>query len=240
MNMTHSDGELPLFRARWLGSGGTTQSLRNARRHMRASGSRFPRVLFPPLPMAPSLSKSQVQRAEAPTSVESDGVLQTWPAPPILNVLLMLATTHPPHPTLEMRYHAATAQKDGITYLITTRQLADLIKGKSVVAFYGNNALDNAYLGCGCYEDYIALGSDRGKEILAGHPLYQTHGVPKNVCAFIALSHVCLREDGQTLDTLEGEMRRGHERLTLYALPEGPARIQVYYFSQRHYGPSGQ
>jgi hypothetical protein len=80
----------------------------------------------------------------------------------IRNVLLMLSTDQPPDPVEEMQWHVRQCGRDGVTALATTRVLTGLTPGRSIVAFYGNQALANRYLGGGTFVEFVRFESDRG------------------------------------------------------------------------------
>ena len=73
----------------------------------------------------------------------------------IRNVLLMLSSDQPPHPDEEIAWHAAECARAGATALVTTRVLTGLVPGRSAVAFYGNAALGNRYLGRAISQEYV-------------------------------------------------------------------------------------
>jgi hypothetical protein len=149
------------------------------------------------------------------------------------HVLLMLSSDQPPHPIEEMRWHARECERGGATALVTTRVLAGLTPGGSTVAFYGNAALGNRYLGCGTYLEYVSLGSPRGAELLAESPLYRKRGVPRGARALVLLRDVCVAQDSDSLVDLRGTIdssgASNGRPLTLENIPQGAARIQVYF-----------
>jgi len=154
-------------------------------------------------------------------------------APMIRHVLLMLSSAEPPPPEDEIRWHAAACQRDGSTALVTTRVLTKLTPGHSTVAFYGNADLNNDYLGCGTFLEYVPLDTHRGQEILAEHPLYLSRGIPRGARAFIILRDVCEARAGEDLESLNGAIDSSGWSdglpLTLEHIPQGAARIQVYF-----------
>lgn len=94
------------------------------------------------------------------------------------NVLLMLSASQPPDPIEEIRWHSNRCEADGATAVATTRALTGLTSGRSTVAFYGDQALDNRYLGRGTFVEYIRLNTDSGREIARESPLYRQRGMP--------------------------------------------------------------
>lgn len=145
------------------------------------------------------------------------------------NVLLMLSTAAPPPPVQEVQWHAAHCASHGSTHLVTTHTLDDLVAGESVVAFYGDAALGNRYLGRGIYLGYTDFDSPPGQALLAGSPLYSTHGTPATSRGFVELRDVVIASAGEDLGSLNGIIRASGLPLTLANIPDGPSRSRVYY-----------
>jgi hypothetical protein len=145
------------------------------------------------------------------------------------NVLLMLSSNQPPPPQQEVRWHASRCASHGVTHLVTTRTLAGLTVGESVVAFYGNADLNNQYLGRGVFLDYIPLDTPAGQQLLQSSPLYSAQGIPDNARAFIQLRDVQVAHPGEGLASLNGIIEASGLPLALANIPDGPARLQVYY-----------
>lgn len=145
------------------------------------------------------------------------------------NVLLMLSAEHPPPPLEEVRWHATQCADGSPTAVVTTRRLTGLVPGRSVVAFYGNAALDNRFLGCGTFLEYVPLGSAHGAELLRESPLYRSRGVPAGARAFLVLRDVREAADGEGLEALGGTIEASGRPLTLDNIPKGASRVQVYF-----------
>ena len=145
------------------------------------------------------------------------------------NVLLMLSTDQPPDPVEEMRWHAKQCATDGTTAVATTRVLTGLTPGRSTVAFYGSQALDNRYLGRGTFVEYIPLDSERGREIARESPLYRQRGMPGSARGFVLIRDLRLAGADEDLYSLGGTIEASGRTLTLEALPAGPSRAQIYY-----------
>jgi hypothetical protein len=145
------------------------------------------------------------------------------------NVLLMFSTDQPPDPVEEMRWHAKQCAADGTTAVVTRRVLNGLTADRSSVAFYGNQALDNRYLGRGTFVEYIPLGTDRGREIARESPLYGQRGMPGSARGFMLVKELHLATEGEDLSSLGGKIEASGRTLTREALPAGRSRAQVYY-----------
>src|SRR5690606_11772712 len=94
------------------------------------------------------------------------------------NVLLMLSSDQPPPPTEEIRWHSRQCADGGRTVLVTTRILTGLTPHVSMVAFYGNAALQSRFLGLGCYVQYVRIDSPLSQSVLMESPLYRRDGIP--------------------------------------------------------------
>lgn len=101
--------------------------------------------------------------------------------------------------------------------------------GRSTVAFYGNQALGNRYLGRGTFVEYIPLDTDRGREIARESPLYRQRGMPGSARGFVLIRDLQLAGAGEDISSLGGKIEASGRSLTLEALPAGRARAQVYY-----------
>ncbi len=145
------------------------------------------------------------------------------------NVLLMLSADQPPEPVEEMRWHAKRCAADGTTAVVTTRVLTELTPGRSIVAFYGSQALENRYLGRGTFVDYVRLDTEQGREIARESPLYRQRGMPGSARGFVLIRDLELAEEGDDLSSLGGKIEASGRTLCLEALPAGPSRAQVYY-----------
>ena len=145
------------------------------------------------------------------------------------NVLLMLSSAAPPPPVQEVQWHTAHCNAHGTTDIITTRLLTGMTPGQSVVAFYGDAALGNEYLGKGVFVDYIPLNTPQGQQLLQAHPLYAPNNHPVTVQAFVRLKQFEEAQPGEDLTTLNGIIEASGLPLTLANIPDGPARLQVYY-----------
>lgn len=145
------------------------------------------------------------------------------------NVLLMLSTDQPPDPIEEMRWHSKRCATDGVTAVATTRVLTELTPGRSTVAFYGSQALDNRYLGRGTFVDYVPLTTERGREIALESPLYRQRGMPASARGFVLVRDLELAGSGEDLSSLGGKIEASGRALTIEALPAGPSRAQIYY-----------
>ena len=145
------------------------------------------------------------------------------------NVLLMFSTDQPPDPVEEMRWHAKQCAADGTTAIVTTRILKGLTPERSTVAFYGNQALENQYLGRGTFVEYIPLQTERGREIARQSPLYRQRGMPGSARGFVLVRDFQLARHGEDLSALGGKIEASGRTLTREALPPGRSRAQVYY-----------
>jgi hypothetical protein len=145
------------------------------------------------------------------------------------NVLLMFSTDQPPDPIEEMRWHAERCATDGTTAVVTTRVLTGLTPEQSTVAFYGSQTLGNRFLGRGTFVEYIALDTERGREIARESPLYKQRGMPGSARGFILIRDLQLPGESEDLSSLGGTIEASGRALTLDTLPAGPARAQVYY-----------
>jgi hypothetical protein len=144
----------------------------------------------------------------------------------------MLSTDQPPDPLEEIRWHAEHSANGGKTAMPTTRILSGMTRGQSIVAFYGNAALGNRLLGYGTFAGYAKLTTQRGKQLLAGSELYTNGNHPKGIKGVIELSDVRLASPADTVDSLKGIVDGAFVPLSLATIPEGPARLQIY-FSRR-------
>jgi hypothetical protein len=147
------------------------------------------------------------------------------------NVLLMFSTDQPPDPVEEMRWHAKQCAADGFTAVVTTRVLRGLTPGRSTVAFYGSQELDNRYLGRSTFVEYVPLDTERGREIARESPLYRQRGMPGSARGFVLVKDFRLAGKGEDLSSLDGKIEASGRTLAREALPPGPARAQVYYES---------
>jgi hypothetical protein len=145
------------------------------------------------------------------------------------DVLLMLSSDQPPPPTEEIRWHARESAKGNRSVLVTTRLITDLTPHRSIVAFYGNAALDNRFLGCGCFVQYAPLDSPLGQAVLMESPLYNRNGVPAGARGCIILEKVREARRGESLESLGGIIEATGLPLRLENIPKSPARIQVYF-----------
>lgn len=151
----------------------------------------------------------------------------------MLNVLLMLSTRQPPDPVQEVAWHERHCAEHGHTFLVTTRTIKDLVPGNSCVAFYGDSNLQNAYLGCGCFQDHIPIDSREGGDILETSELYRRHGIPERAREFIELTDFRAAQPGESIDRLRGLIRAEPRRpLTLKNVPPGASRAQVYFLTE--------
>jgi len=150
----------------------------------------------------------------------------------VRDVLLMLSTDQPPDPLEEIRWHAEHSENGKTTVMATTRVLSGMTRGKSIVAFYGNSALGNRLLGYGTFAGYAKSTSPRGKLLLAASELYKGANRTPGIKGVIELVNVCLTDVGDTVDLLNGIVDGGFTPLSMATIPEGPARIQIY-FSRR-------
>lgn len=150
----------------------------------------------------------------------------------VRDVLLMLSTDQPPDPLEEIRWHAEHSGNGKMTAMPTTRILSDMTRGESIVAFYGNAELGNRLLGYGIFAGYAKLASQRGRQLLAASELYAGGNHPKGIKGVIELSDVRVAGPAETLEGLQGIVHGSRAPLSLATIPEGPARLQVY-FSRR-------
>src|SRR5262249_13640018 len=130
-------------------------------------------------------------------------------------------------------WHAARCRSHGSTYLITTRDLTELVHGDSIVAFYGDAALANRFLGQGVFLDYVDLDTPQGQQLLKSSPLYSTAGIPDRSQGFIRLRDVRESQSGEGLESLHGIITSSGESdglpLVLANIPNAPSRVQVNY-----------
>jgi hypothetical protein len=145
------------------------------------------------------------------------------------NVLLMLSSAQPPHPDTEIASLAERSRDGSPVALVTTRKLRELTPGASVVAFYGDVALGNRYLGCGIFERLVDINAPVGQAVRHQDELYGTHGIPAGAKGLIILSRVRKAAHGERLEGLAGIIEASGLPLTLDNLPKSAARIQVYY-----------
>ena len=145
------------------------------------------------------------------------------------HVLLMLSSQQPPPPLEELQWHATQCRVGGGTAVATTRVLSGLAPGRSIVAFYGDAALGNRYLGKGIYQGYVPSHTSQGRELWRETPLYQQRGVPDGMKGFVLLRGVEVAGEDDTLDTLGGTIEATDLPLTVNNLPRSAARIQVYF-----------
>ena len=151
----------------------------------------------------------------------------------IRNVLLMLSSDEPPPPLEEIQWHAAECARGTPTALVTTRRLTGLTAGRSMVAFYGNAALGNRYLGRAVFLEYVRIDTPRGAELRRESPLYRNRGVPAGAKGFLILRDVREACAGEGLEVLGGTIESSGRLLTLENIPRGASRIQVYYTGPR-------
>jgi hypothetical protein len=147
----------------------------------------------------------------------------------VRDVLLMLSTDQPPDPLEEIRWHAEHSVNGEKTAMATTRILSGMTRGQSLVAFYGNTTLANRLLGYGTFAGYAKLTTQRGKQLLAASELYKGANHPKGIKAVIELTDVHLAGPTDTLDLLKGTLYGGFVPLSLATIPEGQARLIIYY-----------
>src|SRR5690606_4010128 len=76
----------------------------------------------------------------------------------------------------------------------------------SVVALYGNAALQNRLLGRGCYVHYVRIDSPLGQSVLMESPLYRRDGIPAGARGCIILENVQEAGRGEALESLGGTM----------------------------------
>jgi hypothetical protein len=159
----------------------------------------------------------------------------TKPKP--LNCLLMLSQAQPPPPIMEIKELARLSQECETVYFVTTRTIKGLWPKSSIIAFYADKGLGNAYLGKGIFEDYIPIGDRRADAILRTSPkteMYRQHGKPGTARGLIELSNVEIAKANETIDDLRGMMRikkaRKQKRLSLANLPDSAAKAQIYFY----------
>lgn len=144
-----------------------------------------------------------------------------------LNALLMLSTEQLPHPVDEINWHVAKCESEGWTEMVAMRVLTRLTPGSSMVAFYGDAALDNRLLGWATFESFRKVdpdGDDAERiELYAGgnHPP-SVKGIPR-------LTDMRSAAAGTTLEALGGQLASNGLALTRENLPNSPARGLVYY-----------
>jgi hypothetical protein len=147
----------------------------------------------------------------------------------VRDALLMLSTDQPPDPLEEIRWHAEHSANGEKTAMVTTRVLSGMTRGKSIVAFYGNAALTNRLLGYGTFAGYARLTTQRGRELFAASELYKGANHPKGLKGVIELTDVRLAGAADTVDLLNGIIAGGFVPLSLATIPEGPARLLIYF-----------
>lgn len=145
------------------------------------------------------------------------------------NVLLMLSSAQPPHPETEVASLASRSRNGSPVAMVTTRKLVGLVPGESAVAFYGDAALDNRFLGCGVYVRLTSIDAPVGRSVRSEDELYGAHGIPAGAKGLVILSDVRVAANGELLESLGGTIEASGAPLALENLPKGPARIQVYY-----------
>lgn len=128
--------------------------------------------------------------------------------------------------------------QEAVTYLVTTKDLTQLLPGKSTVAFYGDADLDNTYLGRGVFQGYLPLTASPGWEILSGHALYTRRGYPDTARGLVALSKVVVAGRGESLEVLDGTIIPSGLPLLVRNIPQGQARGRVYFLTKRPLGES--
>jgi hypothetical protein len=106
--------------------------------------------------------------------------------------------------------------------VVTTRVLRGLTPGRSTVAFYGNQELDNRYLGRSTFVEYVPLDTERGREIARESPLYRQRGMPGSARGFVLVKDFRLAGQGEDLSSLDGKIEASGRTLAREALPQGP------------------
>jgi hypothetical protein len=145
-----------------------------------------------------------------------------------MNVLLMLSSAQPPHPVEEIQWHAENCARTGKTAIATTHLLGRLTRGKSVVAFYGDSALGNRYLGQGLFAGFANVDDARGESLLSAISLYANHNYPIGIRGLVELTDLHVARTDERLESLNGKLET-FKPLTLENLPNGPARSLVYF-----------
>lgn len=141
----------------------------------------------------------------------------------------MLSTDQPPHPEEEMRWHAEECARRGRTVVATTRLLSGLKRGESIVAFYGNAAMANRFLGQGLFAGFARADQPRGQKLLASMTLYSNGNRPEGIQGAIELTDVRLAERSEALESLGATLEGSGLPLALANLPDGPSRACVYF-----------
>jgi len=147
------------------------------------------------------------------------------------NVLLMLSSAAPPPPVQEVQWHTAHCGAHGTTDIITTHVLTGMTTGQSVVAFYGDAALANDYLGKGVFLDYIPLNTPQGQQLLQAHPLYAPNNYPDTAQGFVRLRDFQPAQPGEDVTSLNGIIGRVRAGLPL----SGPFSRRNMRFSGRRW-----
>lgn len=123
----------------------------------------------------------------------------------VRHVLLMLGTGHQPPPREEIHDRANHCAIEGHTHVITTKSFTNMTAQQSVVAFFGDSNLGNAYLGKGKFLRYIPNTDPEYQQILQASELYRLPGnIPNTSQGFIELSDLTEAAPGEGLEALNG------------------------------------
>jgi hypothetical protein len=150
----------------------------------------------------------------------------------VRNVLLMFSTDQRPDPVEEIRWHAERSARGERTAVATTRILSGMTRGRSIVAFYGNSRLGNRLIGFGTFAGYARSTSERGKRLLAANELYKGANLPMGIKGLVELIDVRLAGPDDSVDSLNGVLEGSSTALSLITIPEGPARLQIYFLQR--------
>ena len=146
------------------------------------------------------------------------------------HVLLLLSSAQDPEPVAEIRWHAdRCATPDVVTAMATTRQFRQLSPGQSTIAFYGDAPLGNRLLGTARFVGFEPLVGKRGRELYAESALYSGGAHPPEIKGMLLLRDVRVAAPGASLLELRGVITKTGEPLTVENLPDGAARLVVYY-----------
>ncbi len=123
--------------------------------------------------------------------------------PDTKHLLLMLATSQPPHPVEEIDWHEQRCALTGKLLSLRPMLFGRLTRGESIIAFYGDSTLNNRYLGRALFAGSARINEPRGRELLAGIPLYANGNRPSGAKTVIDLTDVRVAKDGEQLEDLK-------------------------------------
>lgn len=146
------------------------------------------------------------------------------------HLLYMLSSGVEPDPDEEIRWHARQCAAPGaVTAVASIRNPRQLSPGQSKVAFYGDSSLGNRLLGSGSFVEFVPIGGRRGGSLLESSELYGQGRHPPTIQGMLLLRDVREAPPGSSIASLNGVFGATNQPLRPENLPEGAARMMLYY-----------